>query len=747
MQSSAGARAFQNARLQKKFKKQAEAIISAANAAHGQGRYAETEALCRQILNELPEHFSALHLLGLCAFACQRFEEAKQAFKHAVTVDPRSAQAFSDLGATHFALGRYEDARTCLEKAIALKPNFPMALANLGNALLHLSLVEPAIEMYDRAIRLKPDYVDALSNRGLAELALRQFDRARQSFERALLFQPRHVESLVGKGLVGIELKSYDAAKAALEAALTIRPGSAKILAHRGRLNFELSRSKEAAADFDAALALSPRLEVALQGKAQVSLSLGNTAQAILACTALLEENPRSAIAMALLSACFANQGEIASAIELLDAALAIAPDADLIGRKIFFLDFLADADFTVQQAARKHWWDAIGAKLPQRKLSPGPLDPDRRIVVGYVSAEFWYHSAAFALLPLLRHHDRAQFEIVCYSCSPTQDEVTARFKQLADVWVDAWRLSDDELADRIQADKVDVLIDVSGHTTGNRLSVFARKPAPIQVSAFGHASGTGLQTMDYVLADPIFIPQSARHLLAEKVYDLPCLNTIDPILDVPASELPMLRNGYVTFGVFNRINKISDDAIGVWSKVMREVTGSKIIVKHTLLDDPLVRERLVARFVAHGIPEQNVTCLGSTPRHEHLAAFAQVDISLDPFPQNGGISTWESLYAGVPVVAKLGNASSSRAGGSIVAAVGLDDWAAEDDDGYAAIACKYAAAPAHLAELRAELPARIMASPAGNVENYAARVSAGYRQFWRDYCASASHGGEGPEA
>jgi predicted O-linked N-acetylglucosamine transferase (SPINDLY family) len=227
--------------------------------------------------------------------------------------------------------------------------------------------------------------------------------------------------------------------------------------------------------------------------------------------------------------------------------------------------------------------------------------------------------------------------------------------------------------------------------------------------------------------------------LLAEKVYDLPCLNTIDPILDVPPSELPMLRNGYVTFGVFNRINKISDDAIRVWSKVMREVPGSRIILKHTLLDDPLVRERLIARFVAHGVSEDNITCLGSTPRHEHLVTFAQVDISLDPFPQNGGISTWESLYAGVPVVAKLGNASSSRAGASIVTAVGLNDWVAEDDDGYAAIACKYAAQPAHLAKLRAELPARIAASPAGNVAIYAGRVEAGYRQFWRDYCTSAS--------
>jgi predicted O-linked N-acetylglucosamine transferase (SPINDLY family) len=214
-------------------------------------------------------------------------------------------------------------------------------------------------------------------------------------------------------------------------------------------------------------------------------------------------------------------------------------------------------------------------------------------------------------------------------------------------------------------------------------------------------------------------------------------------VLDVPRSELPMLRNGYVTFGVFNRIYKISDEAIRVWAKVMREVSGSKIIIKHGLLDDPLLRDSLVARFVAQGIAAENITCMGSTSRHEHLLAFANVDISLDTFPQNGGISTWESLYAGVPVVAKLGNGASSRAGGSIVAAVGLGDWVAEDDEGYASIACKYAAQPAHLAKLRAELPARIAASPAGNVEIYTRNVEAAYRQFWRDYCVAASETGD----
>src|SRR5262249_20466951 len=312
------------------------------------------------------------------------------------------------------------------------------------------------------------------------------------------------------------------------------------------------------------------------------------------ACKTLLEHHPRSEVGMALLGSCFANQGDIAAAIEHLDGALAIRPDyGGAIQRKIFFLDYLAEADFATHQAARKHWWDAVGAHLPRRTLSPRPLDPGRRIVVGYVSSEFRRHSAGYALLPVLRHHDHAKFDIICYSCAPLRDEVTEQFKASADIWIDASQFSDDELADRIQTDNVDILIDISGHTSGNRLDVFARRPAPIQVSGFGHATGTGLQTMDYVLADPVFIPKSARHLFAEKIHDLPCLITIDPILDVPPTELPMLRNGYVTFGVFNRIYKISDEAIRVWSRVMREVTGSKIIIKHALLDDPLVRDRL----------------------------------------------------------------------------------------------------------------------------------------------------------
>ncbi|PDT87553.1 acetylglucosamine transferase [Bradyrhizobium sp. Y36] len=724
--------------------KQADAVIAAAANAYGQGRYTETEALCREILKALPDHIDALHLLGMCAHDARRLEEAKELLERVIALDPRLHDAHNNLATVHFDLGNYEEARRCQERAIALKPNFAVALTNLGNTLMHMALYEQALEMHERAIKIKPDYADALCNRGMVELVLGQVMRAKESFDRALLFQPRHAEAIVGVGMVSMELRHHEEAAAKFAMALAIKPGAPRILAQRGRLSYELQRLEPALADFDAALAISPKLELALRGKAQVCLVMGRTAQAMAAATTLIERNPRSEIGLALLGFAYSNQGDMDSAIQYLDRALALRPDyGDAIRGKIFLLDYLADADFAVQQAVRKSWWDAIGSRIPRRTLPKRPLDPDKRIVVGYVAAEFRQHSAGLTLLPVLRNHDHAKFEIICYYSWPGADEYTAKFKSMADVWVDAWQMSDDELADRIQADNVDILIDVSGHTTGNRLQCFARKPAPIQATGFGHATGTGMPTMDYVLADPIFIPPSVRHLFPEKIYDLPCLITMEPVTNLQPSELPMLRNGYVTFGVFNRIYKISDDAIRVWSRIMREVPGSKIVLKHGLLDDTLLRDSLIARFIAQGIAEENITCLGTTSRDDHLMAFDQIDISLDTFPQNGGISTWESLYKGVPVVAKLGIGASSRAGASIVAAVGLGDWVAEDDDGYVEITRKFASQPEHLAKLRADLPARIAASPAGNVEIYTRELEAGYRQFWRDYCAAASEGGD----
>jgi predicted O-linked N-acetylglucosamine transferase (SPINDLY family) len=740
LQSTAGSRAFQNARQQKKLRKQAEELLPKAVAAYRQGRHADAQALCRHILQDLPNYFDGLHLLGVSQIDCASFAEAAQTLERAVAAEPRSADAHSNLGFAFFRLRRYDEARRAQERALALKPNFPTAQTNLGNTLMRLGLCEQAIEAHERAIRMKPDYADAYCNRGTTELLLKQYERAAQSFDRALSLQPRHLQAMAGKGLACIELHHFEQAEALLSAALAIKSNLPEVLAYRGRIHFEFGRCAQAEADFDAALALSPELEVAWRWRAQNAIRAGDQAKAMLACKRLLEQNPRSEIGFAILGDCLARQGEIVAAIEHFDRALDIKPDyEEAISTKIFCQDFLSNVDFAAQQATRRYWWDAIGSKFARRKLAPRLLDPEKRIVVGYVSSDFRTHSAAFCFLPVLRSHDKARFQVNCYSSSLMQDSLTTTFQSLADIWVDASRLSDEELTDRIEADSVDILVDLSGHTAGSRLTVFAMKPAPIQVTAWGSATGTGLQTIDYLFADPVTIPQQARHLFAERVHDLPCVITIDPISDARPSAPPMLRNSFVTFGVFNRIDKISDDVLAVWSKLLRDLAGSKIVVKHLALDDALLRDALIARFVAQGVSPDRLICMGSTKRSEHLRAFENIDISLDPFPQNGGISTWESLYMGVPVVAKLGKGTGSRGAGAILKANGLEDWVADDDEGYVAIAKKFASQPSHLEKLRAELPARIASSPAGNVAIYTQKVEEAYRLFWRDYCATAS--------
>lgn len=713
--------------------------MPAAVKAYREGRHGEAQNVCRQILKDLPHHFDALHLLGVSENDCGRFEEAASVLTRAIVVEPRNAEAHSNYGLSLFHLGRYEEARACHERAIALRPNFPTALTNLGNALMHLRRFDESIAVHERAIALKPDYGDAYCNRGMSQMLSNRNEEADQSFDRALSLAPRLVPALLGKGLVSMNLRNFDVALAALNAALSIKPGTAAVIAQRGRLYQQLGDLDKAEIEFDAALALDPLLEPALCGKATITVLNGNTAVAIAACNKVLAQNTNSEIAWGLLGACFAMQGETATAIEHFDRALAIKPDyEDAITKKLFALDFLPGTDFAQLQAARTYWWDAVGSRLPRHVLGERVRDPERRLVVGYVSSDFRDHSAALGFTPILRNHDHAKFEVIAYSCSPLQDGTTARCRAMVDKWVDAWHLTDEQLVKHIEADKVDILIDLSGHSAGHRLGVFARKPAPIQVTAVGSVTGTGVPMIDYLLADPVVIPQAVRPLFAEKVYDLPCLITIERPPEVKPSPLPMLRNGHVTFGMFNRTYKVSDPALMLWSRLLQALPGAVIVVKNDSMSDPLLRDRLIARFVAHGIDADRIRCFGKTTRVEHLAMFAEIDMSLDPFPQNGGISTWESLQMGVPVVTKLGNAPAARAGGAIATAVGLKDWVADDDDGYLAVALRYACRPAELADLRARLPVMTATSAAGNCELYTRHVEEGYRKFWRDYCAGA---------
>ena len=702
---------------------------------HRRGLLSDAQKGYRRILKKQPDHFDALHMLGVSEKQLGNHEAAMRLIKRALLANPRSASVHSNLGSLLMVLRRFEEAVVACEKAIELDSQLVDAHYNRGNALVELKQFAEAIGSFRKALAIDPLHANAHNNCGNALCKSRQFLDAITCYDQAIALNPGYASAYANRAAALIGLRRTEEAILDLDRALALEPENVDAWINRGESFLRTQCFPEALASFDRALEFDRKSETAWLGRANCLMLLRRLSEAESACREALAVNPTSVKGLVQLSQCHASRAETDIAIECLDKALSIDPEYETaITNRIFWLDFSTKADVACQQAARADWWRAIGSKEACRPalLRREDRDPDRKIVLGYVSAEFKRRSAAFTYRPVFENHDKKQFEVVCYSGSPTTDDVTETFKQCADRWCDVSRSSDDELVECIQRDGIDILVDLSGYGDGNRLQVFARKPAPIQVTAWGHANGTGLPTIDYLFSDPVAIPNGVRHHYAEKIYDLPCLITLEPPSNVSRFELPPVsKNGFLTYGVFNRVSKCSPESIELWSRLFSDDPACRLIIKDHMLDDGETRTRLLERFKANGVDPERISLRGTTDRDLHLAAFNEVDICLDPCPHGGGVSTWEALHMGVPVVTKLGTGLTSRMTASILSAIGLTDWVATDDNGYLEIA--RSPASAELGALRRDLPSLIDLR-CGPVA-YTRAVEDAYRKMWRRYC------------
>ena len=421
----------------------------------------------------LPDHFDALHLLGLSKSDTDELVEAEAILQRALQVDPKSAELLSNLGVVQSDMGQIEKARASYEKAIALRPNSPVALNNLGNALFKLNLPERAIRTFDRALSFKPDYIDAVYNRGNALLITRRFDEALQAFERVIRANPLNALAYNGIGLTYLELKRFDEAMAGFDHVLRVKPDLPQALANRGRALVEIGDMQAAFEHFEKARVIAPELEVVLLGHARLFIVFGRLSDALKNCQRAVRNDPRSVEALTILAQCVAHQGKTQEAIELFDRALALRPDtkAPSSGKSSRLISIRARNFRNISRSA-SNGMSRLGPRfpgLPAERLQ-NVYDPNRRLRVGYVSGDFRDHSAALVFGPVLRNHDKSVVEIFCYSCTSLRDKVTDEFQRDADKWVDAWRLTDDQLAEQIMSDRIDILVDLSGFTGGNRL-------------------------------------------------------------------------------------------------------------------------------------------------------------------------------------------------------------------------------------------------------------------------------------
>lgn len=351
-------------------------------------------------------------------------------------------------------------------------------------------------------------------------------------------------------------------------------------------------------------------------------------------------------------------------------------------------------------------------------------------IRLGYVSPDYRIHSAAFAFTPVLWAHNRKRFHVTCYSDTLVADPMTVKCRAMADAWVECYGVSDRDLVERIKADRIDVLIDLAGHTANTRLPVFTAGAAPVVCSGWGYIGAPGIPGMVH-FADPVLIPPAERSSYAERIWDLPATFHYQPPDGCPdPSQLPALRNGHVTFGYLGRWTKVTRPVLDVWGAVLRNVPDSRLILKDKAFQDPKLRQDVMHRLGT----ERRVSFLPMTAHIQHLDAYRQVDIALDPWPMGGGVTTLEAAWMGVPSVTLYGDRPSSRASSSIMTALGLQQLVAQDLDSYIAAALDYARMPlSDRVALRARLRDRMMKSPLCDTPRYVAAVEQAYTTLLRE--------------
>ncbi|HTV48546.1 MAG TPA: tetratricopeptide repeat protein [Phycisphaerae bacterium] len=733
---------------------------------HHAGRLPQAEAIYREILARDPKHSDAWHLLGVVAHMVGRNQEAVELIGRAVKLNPTTAIYYNSAGVALMALGRVDDAIMAYQSALRYKQNYPEAHNNLGNALKAQKRLVAAITAFQTAVTIKPDYAEAWNSLGTIYLTQRRHAEAATAFRTAIERGKNYFEAHNNLGLVLLLQGFYQQAADEYRQALQIKPDDAAVhnnlgqaLAQQGQLDAAIAEYHEALrlkpdlADshnnlgytlrsqwqFDAAIAscrtaveLKPdfadawnNLGIALRENKRVDESLGAFQQG-------LRLTPNDAKIHNNLANSLKDLGKIDAAIAAYRTALKLNPNmASIHSNLIYTLHLHGDYDAAAIHEEQVRWNQRHAEPL-KSFMTPHPQDrdPDRRLKIGYVSPDLAAHVIGWNLLELFEHLDREKYEIYCYSGVMNPDEITDRLRARCAGWRSIVGVSDRDAAQMIRDDRIDILIDLSLHTAGNRLLIFAHKPAPVQATWLGYPGSTGLSAIDYRLSDPhLDPPETDLSVYSEKTLRLPetfwCYHagpTPDP------SPPPVLEAGFITFGSLNNFHKISPAVLNLWARILKRVEHSRLIV-HCKPGSHL--EELHGEFIPMGILRDRVEFVGQQSWEKYIGTYARIDVALDPFPYCGGITTCDALWMGVPVVTLSGRTAVGRAGRSILSNVGLPELVAKNMEEYIDIAVNLAGDLPRLQEFHTSLRQRMRTSPLMDAPRFARNMEAAYREMW----------------
>jgi predicted O-linked N-acetylglucosamine transferase (SPINDLY family) len=695
---------------------------------------------------------------------------------------PRDVEARAGLGHVYHDLHQWAEAEACFRQVVLAEGESALAHYHLGGVLQSQGRAAEAAECYRRALALDPRLADAHNNLGTLLKDRKELEAAQAQFEQALRAEPAHAPALTNLALLYEARGDYARAGEYYRAAVAADASSAIARHGLGVALEKQGRTEEALACYQESLRLDPKLVSAyfsisylfqMQGRPDTAVSwcqealriepnnanvynnlgaawneLGKRDDAIACFRRAIELQPTLAVSYSNLGVALQALGRLDEALQAHRSAVGLEPDnAGSHSNLLYALNYPADQDPAAVFAEHRTWGsrhaDPLTAASPPHRAMAGAAG--RKLRVGYVSPHFHAHAVNFFSEPILASHDHHAFEVYCYSDVKLPDETTRRLMGYADHWRETQALGNEQLAHLVRQDGVDILVDLTGHISGGkRMLVFARKPAPIQVTYIGYQNTTGMLAMDYRLTDEYSDPPGTTDSLhTERLVRLPrTFFCYLPSPDAPpVVRLPALDHGYISFGSVNNFTKVTPQVLAAWAAIVKQVPRSRLVLLADMVDS--LREYLLRTLAGHGVDPSQVELVNRLPRAGYLSLINRLDIALDPFPFNGHTTTCDCLWQGVPVVTLSGTTYVSRFGGSGLATLGLNDWIAHHREAYVERAVAHALDIGALAALRAELRQRMLGSPLLDFEAFTRNLEAAYRQMWDTWCRTTSEASE----
>jgi protein O-GlcNAc transferase len=661
-------------------------------AAHNQGNLQEAEHLYRAILQVQPKHPHANHNLGLIAVAINQSDVALLLFKNAIEVSPNIEQFWLSYIEALISEQQFEGAKQ------ALKNGKKKGVAKKNLKILRQKLAS----VKEGSIPIQDPY-HAESQKLINHYENDEYGDAEQLATSIIEKSPDHLWSWKILGSVFAETGRVNESLVANQNAARLDTEDPIIHYNVGTAMKQLGRFIEAEESFKRALALDSTLVEAHINLGVTLKDLGRVEEA--------EASYRQAMASGTGS-------------------------NDAHGNLLFlYAGFNYEASLYLKEA--RDYGFRISETVTSRFSSWSCKEEHQALRVGFVSGDLCNHPVGYFLEGLLNELSRSKLELFAYPTKLLEDELTLRIKPHFTAWQPLVSISDKEAANLIHSDGIHILIDLSGHTARNRLPIFAWKPAPVQITWLGYFASTGIAEIDYILGDSYVTPAEEADHYIEKVWRLPesYLCFTEPIINVEVGPLHALSTGSVTFGCFSKIERMNDNVVAVWARVLKAIPDSRLFLKDKKLSESAMRRSVFSRFERVGIEKNQLILEGRSSRSEYLAAYNRVDISLSPFPYGGGTTSAEGLWMGVPIIVKRGNHFLSHLGESIAHNAGLSNWIASDEDEYVAKAMEFSSNLDDLAALRSRLRAQVVSSPLFDAERFANHFENALRGMWERWC------------